>query len=712
MRKNITWKELIGSNKKIMSGVMAAIIAVSGAGAVMNTLPIHASASYITEWSEAKDAIDDYFYELNYDENGFFVNNVDDENTTITQLVQSNDGSVKLVKKQKVEDTVTARAFGVSNADASNIYPGAMLKANESLITGNPEPVRLPRRDVAISIANAKIKPGTSSKTIANPTNASDMNDAVNRLCSNFNENTDFPAQFSAKIEKVESDQQIMAKMNLSQELWGKLKIDASTDYQNNKQAVVLDLSQVFYTISTDIQTSADLFPDDVQLNKIRREITGDTPAVVVSSIDYGKRIVACIQTEDTSFDLKAALNASGLSGKISADISGEYLNKLCKCTVNLCIIGGSSENAGKFLTTDIGGLLNAASKYTKYDGYAVPVSYTTRWAKSGKIASSYYRGYTWKVVSSETLNNSIPVKFGFDPGDQHDYLKKGSIDIYGKRIIGIDADGSYIKSDEQLIKHIDLDYRTEDNFNLPANVISDSVRFVFGYEGKDHTDFYNGGVIKMNEIRNYDSSDVKSIRLNIGIDKNTKSRYAEVALLKENGDVRGTSKVTDSGAVIKHTYIKDIIVVGYDKDSQAQAKMNELEKSGWSFLKYDLNKGAGGHFIYVGYQTTNDPNEAIRNIIVRDDGNRPNNTVVDDVNYTLCNYTGDSRFCGEKGDLNCKAGGADIMFYYTKDEVGDGKAVDSIFVDNCSVDAVSNCDLNRGAGGEYIFMHMTKYDA
>ena len=138
---------------------MAAIIAVSGAGAVMNTLPIHASASYITEWSEAKDAIDNYFYELNYDENGFFVNNVDDENTTITQLVQSNDGSVKLVKKQKVEDTVTARAFGVSNADASNIYPGAMLKANESLITGNPEPVRLPRRDVAISIANAKIKP-------------------------------------------------------------------------------------------------------------------------------------------------------------------------------------------------------------------------------------------------------------------------------------------------------------------------------------------------------------------------------------------------------------------------------------------------------------------------------------------------------------------------------------------------------------------------
>ncbi len=51
-------------------------------------------------------------------------------------------------------------------------------------------------------------------------------------------------------------------------------------------------------------------------------------------------------------------------------------------------------------------------------------------------------------------------------------------------------------------------------------------------------------------------------------------------------------------------------------------------------------------------------------------------------------------------------------MFYYTKDEAGEGKAVDSIFVDNCSVDAVSNCDLNKGSGGEYIFMHITKYDA
>jgi hypothetical protein len=72
------------------------------------------------------------------------------------------------------------------------------------------------------------------------------------------------------------------------------------------------------------------------------------------------------------------------------------------------------------------------------------------------------------------------------DGAPKNEVIDKGSADIYGRRIIGINADGSYIKSEMQLIKHLELDYETKDKFNLPADVILDSVKVVFDYEGPD----------------------------------------------------------------------------------------------------------------------------------------------------------------------------------------------------------------------------------
>ena len=115
----------------------------------------------------------------------------------------------------------------------------------------------------------------------------------------------------------------------------------------------------------------------------------------MVSSVDYGKRIVACIQTDDMSFDLKAAVKASGLGGQVEGNAEAEYHSKLSKCKVNVFILGGSSEASGRFMTTNMDDLLKKASESTKYDGYVKPISYTTRYAKSGRIARTNYFGDT-----------------------------------------------------------------------------------------------------------------------------------------------------------------------------------------------------------------------------------------------------------------------------------------------------------------------------
>lgn len=184
-----------------------------------------------------------------------FMNNyLEDKNTAKSKTVQNADGSISVVQMKCINDNETMDTFGVAKANINTVYPGALLKANQGLITGNPTPIKLRRANLNITIPEAYMKDGKSVATEVDPTNASAVNTAIAELRSNFKKGTDMPSNLVAKIEKVDSDEQIKAKMNFSQSMWGSLKVDASTDYQTSSQVVVVDINQIFYTVSNKIQ--------------------------------------------------------------------------------------------------------------------------------------------------------------------------------------------------------------------------------------------------------------------------------------------------------------------------------------------------------------------------------------------------------------------------------------------------------------------------
>ena len=479
------------SAKRTLAGILAtaSLAAVMLPTAAVMVPGITAHASYVSEWSESKDEIDDYFEDLKCDKSTNFTRSVEDDTKSLSQMIQNADGSISLVRKEQIPDDTTFRSFGVANADSNIIYPGAMLKANRDLVTGNPTPIRLGRRPVNISVPRAKMKDGCKSFTTVDPSAASVVNDAIStELVGNFRDGADCAAQVTTKIEKVESDDQIKAKMNFSNEMWANLKASASADYHKNQQCVVVDISQVFYTVAADVQTSADLFPDGMKLSRIQKYITPDSPAVVVSSVDYGKRVVACIQTSDMSFDLKASISASGLGGKVKGGAEGSYDTKLKNCTVNLFVAGGSSESAGKyFKNLTIDKLIETAASQTKYDGFAVPVSYTTRWAHDGSIATAAYHGYSWQTVTTKQLATKQPVTVKFNQIDR-DNIKSLNVKVFGKRIQSIDNNGAFILGEEELIGDYTRDFNGDLYFELDASVSKDTVRFVFDYTGNAGT--------------------------------------------------------------------------------------------------------------------------------------------------------------------------------------------------------------------------------
>lgn len=154
-------------------------------------------------------------------------------------------------------------------------------------------------------------------------------------------------------------------------------------------------------------------------------------------------------------------------------------------------------------------------------------------------------------------------------------------------------------------------------------------------------------------------------------------------------------------------TYIKDIKLVG---KSDGNPCKDLLRKEGYEVIEYDLNKNTGGDYIYLGYKTTTDYKEAIKDIVVLDGNKYMVDTVkINNRTYNICPYDGDSHFKGIKGDLNSNAGGADLHLFYTKEEDKYKMALRNIRVNNTKNGAVSDMDLNKRAGGDDIFLHVNK---
>ena len=174
----------------------------------------------------------------------------------------------------------------------------------------------------------------------------------------------------------------------------------------------------------------------------------------------------------------------------------------------------------------------------------------------------------------------------------------------------------------------------------------------------------------------------------------------------------------SETGAVATGKYIKEIKLSGVKGDGNAAKAL--LENEGYTVIDQDLNEDAGGHYIYLGYKTTDNYAEAVKDLkIVTGKGYNMSSITIGSRQYKLCPYTGDDVFTeDETGDLNCKAGGTWMWLYYTTDASSDGKAIERVFFDSKSGNRnsanIQNVtdkdgkvwDLNDAAGGDDIFMY------
>ena len=162
---------------------------------------------------------------------------------------------------------------------------------------------------------------------------------------------------------------------------------------------------------------------------------------------------------------------------------------------------------------------------------------------------------------------------------------------------------------------------------------------------------------------------------------------------------------------------IKEVMAIG-GTESETTSLKNRLTSEGWHFIEQDLNSKAGGDYIYLLYKS--ETSNGINNGYITDfyisnaEGTAPDSRSFNGRTYHLVTYQGGTNFVGSKGDLNRGAKGATIHLYYTKESFPNNRFITGISFNSTQAGAVGvnggsdGYDLNAGAGGDYIYMHLS----
>lgn len=156
--------------------------------------------------------------------------------------------------------------------------------------------------------------------------------------------------------------------------------------------------------------------------------------------------------------------------------------------------------------------------------------------------------------------------------------------------------------------------------------------------------------------------------------------------------------------------YFTEVKLIG-GTESTAKRLTQELENDGWTRINQDLNAGAGGDYIYLFYKKSDrkNPNGGYITDFAISTTNSTSMTINGRTYYRVP-HDGDDHFKKYGGNLNSytKKSSTNMWLYYTTADFSDNRAVYDVYFNNDCRGSVNKMDLNKGAGGYYIYMHQS----
>lgn len=378
--------------KKIASLFSVALLGCT----LVNANFVSANMATTTQTKETvKQDLDDYIYGLKYNPLTVLTQNGEKiENIPPTQESFEN-GKFVVVQREKKSVSNNSADISVVDANANNVYAGAILRADRGLVNNSPAVVGVKRAPLTLSVDLPGMTNGESHTTVNNPT-ASGVRDGVNVLLDRWNAKyaKDYP-NVAARIQYNEtmaySMDQLKTKFGASfEKLKLPLNIDFDAVHSGEKQIQIINFKQIYYNVNVDAPTKPSGFiASDVTKNQlVQKGITEATPPVYVSNVQYGRSMYIKLETASKSSQVKGAFEAA-IKG-VDIKNNTEYQDILKNTSFTAVILGGDANQATQVISgkiDDLKKIINQGANYNR-ENPGVPISYKTNFLKDNVAAT------------------------------------------------------------------------------------------------------------------------------------------------------------------------------------------------------------------------------------------------------------------------------------------------------------------------------------
>ncbi|MGI9175682.1 MAG: thiol-activated cytolysin family protein, partial [Rhodothermales bacterium] len=176
------------------------------------------------------------------------------------------------------------------------------------------------------------------------------------------------------------------------------------------KSVVLAVFQQAFYDVTVDTPASPEsVFADGVTMEDVQRAITNEVPPAYVSSVTYGRLIMARMETSSrlTRAELEASARHAFTAVEVSGDVEASYQKLNTNLSISVVTLGGNAAIATQAINTSspqalIEGMQTVIkgenAVYTRSNP-GVPIAYQVRYLKDNSLAKM---GYTTEYTTTE----------------------------------------------------------------------------------------------------------------------------------------------------------------------------------------------------------------------------------------------------------------------------------------------------------------------
>lgn len=322
-----------------------------------------------------------------------------------------NESEYIVVKRSKSKLAENMDVFEIGGT-LDNTYPGALVKADQHLVEGRPDPILVKRTPVTYSI---DLPNKTERFTVDNPMYSNVQKKISDIIAENLSQGIDrTKAEIQLKKSIVYDEKSLALAMGCNIEyLKSKINLDFDMLSRREKSAYIVKYKQVYYSVTADKPESAGLaFHEDVTWDDlVQKQVNEEHPPAFVNCVQYGRVIYVLFQSELSQNDLKVKVEADivksegGEEGNEKAHIDGkvDYKDKNKNISCDIIMLGGDAKAFSfninqKNVDQKLNEIITKGLAFNQ-ENPAFPISYSVSFLKDGSLA--VVNGNTEYVVTT-----------------------------------------------------------------------------------------------------------------------------------------------------------------------------------------------------------------------------------------------------------------------------------------------------------------------